>query len=551
MSTTFDEAQYSHERRRAHRCNPFHLLRLQEADLRFALVTKLGDATGGLRCLRAVFVPALLVIGFLVSAGISSHSAQLVSALRGAITDSFGWVYLGSMTALLIFALLLAFSSFGRHTLGPSGEEHHGAEPDGGEPASDAPAYSRPTWFAMIFCAGTGVQLVYASVSEPLLQLAAPPFGRTGSQDSLLNAMNISMFHWALHPWAAFAVVALCIGYFAHRRGLPLALSSAFWPLIGDRIYGPIGRSINALGAGITIVAVLSGLLLAAPALGSGLHQLGCALDDISVQLLVVVGISVAAAASLALGRGLRRLCELNLLVVGAMLLFVLVAGQTTLLASSFLDNVWAYLSYLPSNAKELGIANNATESRWLETWTIPYWVWAIAWAPAVGLFIARISRGRTIREVVIAVVIAPALLNALWLATFANSAFYEQAFGDGMLGFAKSGNQVEAVFEMLGSLPWPTLGIVLAIVSMMLFAITSTSAAAFSLSSAMTRNEANASHRTYIVVALGSAAVFAVLVQANALLESVALALALPLCLLLLAMCAGLLRALFAERAR
>jgi choline/glycine/proline betaine transport protein len=343
-----------------------------------------------------------------------------------------GWLYLGSMSAFLVFALLLGFSSFGKRKLGPADSE---------------PEFSRLTWFAMVLSAGTSVQFVYSAVADPLMQAAAPPFGRTGPQEVTLNAMSITLFHWSLHPWAVFAVVALCLAYASHRRGLPLKLSSAFYPALGERVHGRPGAVIDAIAILSTLLIVAATLVMSTPAITAGLHHLWHVPPGLTTQLGIILIVSCVAtiAAASGLRQAMRRLSELNLAIVAGLLLFVLLAGQTLYLIANFADNLWAYLSYLPSNANELGLGANNTESRWLERWTVPYWAWWIAWAPAVGLFIAKISKGRTIRDVVVFVLIVPALVSSAWFATLGSAAFFEQAprpRHDELCGLGKPGGR-------------------------------------------------------------------------------------------------------------
>ncbi|MBL4637564.1 MAG: BCCT family transporter [Kofleriaceae bacterium] len=486
-------------------------------------MTKVDDAQSWP---AALVVPVLLAIALLIVAAVSPNSTHLLSLVRDAIESTFGWIYLGGATVFLVVTLLLAFSSFGKRKLGPT---------------DATPKHSRFTWFAMLLSAGTGVQFVYASVSEPLLQVAAPPFGREGPGDAFLNAMNLSLFHWGLHPWAVFALVAVSLGTFAHRRSLPLKLSSAFYPVLGERIHGPWGHVIDACALLATILVGISGLVVAAGSLEVGMYRLWQVPTGLLIKLLCVLGMASAAILSVALGlqSGIRPFSQLTLIAAGTMLLFVLTLGQATLV-SSFFDDIWVYISYLPANSKELGIDANRTELRWLQTWTIPYWAWTIACAPSVGLFIAKISYGRTIREVVIAVVICPTILSSLWITAFANSAFYEQRIGKGMLEFAASRDICAAVFELMGTFPWPAVGVFLSVLCMVLFAITSVSSASFTLVN-LSVKEAGARQRAAAVAALGFGAAFTLVIGGAAILSNAALVMALPICILLLVMCVSL----------
>lgn len=446
--------------------------------------------------------------------------------------ETLGWAYLASMSAMVVFVLLVGFSSLGKRKLGSD---------------ESKPEYSRGSWFAMLLSAGTGVQLMYAAVSEPLQQVAAPPFGREGPQEEYLNAMNIAIFHWGLHPWAAVTLVALCLGYLSHRRGLPLRLSSAFHPLLGERVHGRIGLLIDGAAALATLLVVASGLAIAASVIAAGLNHLWSDVPpSLATQLCVLLALSVVATTSAAFGipRGIRPLSELNLLAAGALLLFVFLAGQTLYLASSYADNLWAYLSYLPANSTELGATANETEARWLQRWTIPYWAWWLAWAPCVGTFIAKISKGRSIREVVVFALIVPALCSSLWLTVFGNSAFYEQELGQGMMNVAASGIQEVAVFELLDALPLSTVGAALMLLCMFLFAVTSTDSALLIVAE-LRGDQPRGHERAHVAGAAGIAAALSVCLGGASLLEHATLAIALPICVLLLAMGGCLFRSL------
>lgn len=474
----------------------------------------------------------LPLVTILVLLALAAVRPNLIPKAHRFLGVHLGWLYLGSMSVFLVFALLLGFSSLGKRKLGT---------------ANSQPEFSRVTWFAMVLSAGTSVQFVYSAVAEPLMQAAAPPFGRAGPQEGALNAMNITLFHWSLHPWAVFTVVALCLAYASHRRELPLKFSSAFYPALGDRVHGRPGAVIDAIATLSTILIVAATLVTSAPAITAGLEHLWYVPPGLTTQLGIVLAVSCVAtiAAASGLRQAIRRFCELNLVIIVGLLLFVLLAGQTLYLAANFADSIWAYLSYLPSNANELGLGANHTESRWLQRWTVPYWAWWIAWAPAVGLFIAKISKGRTIRDVVVFVLIVPALVSSAWFATLGNAAFFEQTQGQGMMSFAASGHQEAAIFELLDSLPWSQLGIVLTIMCMLLCAITSTAAASVAMAASASDSRAQ---RVYGAGTAGIIA-FATLCAGSAIaLWSAALAMALPLCGLILVMCVCLLRAVRTE---
>ncbi len=299
------------------------------------------------------------------------------------IVENVSWFYVLAVALILLSTLFMAASRYGDIKLGP---DH--SQPD----------YKSSTWFAMLFSAGMGIGLMFFGVAEPVMHFIAPPVGDPNTVQAAREAMKLTFFHWGLHAWAIYAVVALILAFFSYRHGLPLTLRSALYPLIGKRIYGPIGHAVD-------IFAIISTVLGIATSLGYGVLQINSGFNYLfglpvgtNVQVFLIVAITALATLSVATGldKGIRILSEINLSLAVILLVLVLMLGPTALLLKSFVENTGGYLSEIVSNTFNL-FAYEPTD--WLGGWTLLYWGWWLSWSPFVGMFIARVSRGRTIRE--------------------------------------------------------------------------------------------------------------------------------------------------------
>ncbi|HAS50127.1 MAG TPA: choline transporter, partial [Gammaproteobacteria bacterium] len=411
-------------------------------------------------CRPVFFISAgLILLVCLYGAGFSEHAAVTFSSTQRWLVTNFGWFYMASIAFFFGFVVYLAFSRFANIKLGPDDSE---------------PDYSYISWFAMLFSAGMGIGLLFFGVSEPLTHFAQPPSGIGGTTAAANRAMEITFFHWGLQAWSVYIVVGLSLAYFSFRHGLPLSVRSALYPLIGDRIYGPIGHAVD-------IFAVLGTMFGVATSLGLGVMQVNAGLNflfgvEIStyVQILLIVFITGMATISVVAGldAGIRRISELNLLLALVMLVFILVAGPTATLLSALMQNVGGYLSSMVDMTFNL-YAYEPKE--WMGDWTLFYWGWWISWSPFVGMFIARISRGRTIREFIIGVLLVPAGFTFLWLSLFGNTALTMELADSGInLVTAALEDSPTALFVMLGQLPWSNVMSLVATLLIITFFVTS-----------------------------------------------------------------------------
>ncbi len=480
----------------------------------------------------AAVVATLFVLG---TAFFPGRAATLAGQLQDGIVSRFGWFYILSVALFLFFSLWLMLSRYGRIRLGDD---------------EDEPDYGYLTWFAMLFAAGMGIGILFYGVAEPMLHFGAPRFSEPGSIAAAKEAMETTFFHWGLHAWAIYIVVGLSLAYFGYRHGLPLTVRSTLYPLLGERIHGPLGHLVDVMAVLGTLFGIATSLGFGVLQVGSGLAFLGWLPATTTNHVLLIAAITAITMLSAASGldRGVRRLSELNVLLAIALVCFVFIVGPTVFLLSTFVESVGLYLQELVLNSFRTTAFRHA---EWQKTWTMFYWGWWISWAPFVGMFIARISRGRTIREFIAGVMFVPTLFAFFWFAVLGNTAIHLDLFQGGKLAAAVAQDVPTALFKMLESLPLAQITTVLAVALVATFFVTSADSGALVIDTIVNggRSDGPAWRRAFWAVLTG--AIAAVLLVAGGLqgLQSAAIATALPFAVIMLAMCAGLLKALRAER--
>ncbi len=427
----------------------------------------------------SVFFPAvgILVTAVFVAGVFPQQSDAVLNALQLMIVSNASWFYVLVMGVVLVVVFVFAFSRHGDIKLGPDHSE---------------PAYGFISWFSMLFAAGMGIGLMFFGVAEPVMHYLAPPIGDAGTNLAAAQAMQLTYFHWGFHAWAMYAAVALVLAYFAYRHQLPLTLRSAFYPLIGERIYGPWGAMVDVFA----IVCTTCGI---SASLGYGVLQINAGLNylfDVPVSEVVQVGLialtMLIAAGSVALGldTGIKRLSEINIGLSVLLLVGVLIAGPTVLLLSGAVQNFGGYLAELVPKTFNLYVYN---PTDWLGGWTILYWGWWISWTPFVGIFIARISRGRTIREFLLGVTIVPTLYIILWMSVFGGSAIELISNGGFVeLGEAVQNNQAIALFKFLDYLPGSGILSMICLAMIIIFFVTSADSGAMVLNMLSSGGEDN-----------------------------------------------------------
>jgi len=486
---------------------------------------------------RPVFyLSSLSILVLVLFALIAPQAADtFFTDLQSTIIQNGSWFYVVSVAIILMTVLYLGFSSLGEIRLGP---EH--CKPD----------YSLPSWLSMLFAAGMGIGLMFFGVAEPVMHFLSPPTATQGTTDAVREAMKMTFFHWGLHAWAIYAVVGLILAYFSFRLNLPLTLRSALYPMIGDRIYGWAGHTVDILAVVSTVFGIATSLGLGAAQINSGLNYLFGLEESIPVQIYLMIGIIAVAIVSVATGldKGIRRLSELNMILAIALLLFILILGPTVFLLAAYVQNTGAYLSDIVRNTFNL-FAYDKTD--WIGGWTIFYWGWWLAWAPFVGLFIARISRGRTIREFVIGVLVIPTAFTLFWMTVFGNSAIdliYTQ--GVDKLGDMVSTNAPVALFVFLENFPFQGFLSFIATLMVIVFFVTSCDSGAMVVDMLCShgRNDTPVWQRIYWAVGVG--VVSGILLTAGGLnaLQTMTIATALPFAIILLISLVGLIKALRIE---
>ncbi|MCH9702491.1 MAG: BCCT family transporter [Actinomycetia bacterium] len=486
----------------------------------------------------AVFIPAsIIIIGLIVFAVIyASTAADAFTRLNSVIADGVGWWYVLVITGFVVFAIYCGASRIGTIRLGEDDEK---------------PEFSAVAWLAMLFSAGMGIGLVYYGVAEPLTHYVNPPesLGVAGQTDEAADqAQALTLFHWGLHPWAIYVVVGLGMAYMTYRRGRPLAVRWLLEPLLGrKRIEGPIGHAVD-------VTAVVGTLFGVATSLGFGITQIAAGLEDLGWieinnwwMVGMIAAITVVATASVVSGvsRGLKWLSNTNMFLAAVLALFVLLLGPTLFLLQAFVQNLGTYIQSLPEFMLRTA---PFSDGEWLSGWTIFYWGWWISWAPFVGMFIARISRGRTIREFVVAVLLVPTIIGALWFTIFGDSAILRQR-DSGTMVVDGAVDTNTSLFHLLDGLPIATITSLLAIVVIVFFFITSSDSGSLVidiLSSGGELDPPKASRVYWAALEGVAAAVLLVVGGAGSLtaLQTASIATAVPFSLVMVAACVSVLRA-------
>lgn len=408
----------------------------------------------------------LLVLFLLFGAIFTDTASDVFPAALDFVSTRFGWFYILSVAFFIGFAVWLVFSRYATVRLGPD---------------DSRPEFSTPTWFSMLFSAGMGIGLLFYGVAEPIMQYSNPPVGQGETPAAAEMALPLTYFHWGIHAWAVYVLMALAIAYFSFRRQLPLAIRSAFYPLLGERIHGSIGHVIDIIAVFGTTFGLATSLGLGSLQINAGLNYLfpESVPDAVSTQLIIIAVITGAATISLVTGvdKGIRRLSELNMIIAALLMVFVFVVGPTLFILNSFTEHVG---SYLQTFVQRTFWTDSLGDGEWNKSWTLFYWGWWIAWSPFVGMFVARISRGRTIREFILGVALVPTIVTFVWLSVFGDTAIYLELFEGGGIARAVSNDVDTAIYVMLEKLPLAALTSLLAATVVAVFFVTSSDSASF-----------------------------------------------------------------------
>ncbi|NGR08370.1 BCCT family transporter [bacterium SGD-2] len=479
------------------------------------------------------FTSGAFILGLLAFAAIAPNALQrLFSAVQAWIFSNASWFYMLAVAVILLATVYAALSRYGEIKLGP---DH--SEPD----------FRDITWYSMLFAAGMGIGLMFFGVAEPVMHFLEPPVGEGGTVQAARQAMGITFFHWGLHAWAVYAMVALILAYFAFRHGLPLTLRSALYPMLGERIYGPIGHAVDIFAIIGTVFGVATSLGLGVAQINTGLNYLFDLPVGVNTQIALIVvacGLATLSAAS-GLDRGIKTLSELNMALAVLLMLFVLFAGPTIFLMQTLVENTGYYLSGIVQRTFNLYAYQ---PSDWIGGWTVFYWGWWISWSPFVGVFIARISRGRTIRQFVGGVLLVPTGFTFMWMTVFGDTAIHF-IMSEGMtsLGETVQADTTVALFVFLEQLSWPVVTCTIAIAMVVVFFVTSADSGALVVDQLAAGGAVNAPvwQRIFWSVLMGAVAIVLLLADGLTALQTATIATALPFSLILLVAMWGLFQAL------
>jgi len=487
-------------------------------------------------------ISALLIIFFVTGTIMFPELANMhLGTVKNWCIEHFDWFFMGSASVVLIFCLFLIISPFGRVRLG------------GDDAKTD---FSRISWFSMLFAAGMGIGLMFWGVAEPMAYFSGwggTPLGvEAWTPEAAKLAMATTIYHWGLHAWAIYAVVALSLAFFCYNKGMPLTIRSAFYPLLGERVWGWIGHLIDVMAVLATMFGLATSLGFGASQASSGLNFLFDIPDALNTQIAIIIGVTFLAILSVMRGLdgGVKVLSNTNMVLAFVLLIFVIFTGPTLAILKGFFSTTSDYLS----NLIPLSVWTDRPDQDWMHGWTVFYWAWWVSWSPFVGMFIARISRGRTIREFLIAVLLVPTLVTLIWMSSFGISAL-EQA-QNGIGGLAEGINSATAslaTFQMLENLPFNQITTGLGILLVMVFFVTSSDSGSLVIDSITAGGKLDAPAPQRIFWAIMQGGIAGALLygggkEALGALQAGAITTALPFTLILLVMCFSLYRGL-AER--
>lgn len=475
----------------------------------------------------STIVAMLLLMTTLIAPGASNI---IFSQVQDWIIEYFGWFYVASVAFFIIVVIILAFGPTGRLRLGPDD-----AEPD----------FPYLSWLAMLFAAGMGIGLMYFAVAEPIQHYSAPPEEEPGTILAAREAMVITFTHWGIHGWSIYALIGLSLAYFSYRKGLPLTLRSGLFPLLGKKINGWSGDAVD-------IFAICGTLFGIATSLGFGVSQMAAGLNHVydipnstvvqASLIIIVMGIATLSVLS-GVDRGVRRLSELNLILAVLLMLFVLITGPTLFLLRALVQNFGLYLDHFFVRTFTL----YAYEPRaWMANWTLFYWAWWIAWSPFVGMFIARISRGRTVREFIIGVLLVPTAFTFLWMTIFGNTAIaFDLGIAKGAIAQAVNANLSTALFEFFEFLPGVTITSTLAILLVGVFFVTSADSGSLVIDTLASGGIEDTPRwqRIYWCLVIGATATLLMIAGGLGALQAATLMAALPFCFIMILLAYGLIR--------
>jgi choline/glycine/proline betaine transport protein len=479
------------------------------------------------------FTSAGLIVFFVaVTLFFESRVDDLFNQVQGAVSTYAGWFFVGTMNVILVFVVALLLGRFSSIRIGGEGAK---------------PEFSNAAWFSMLFSAGMGIGLLFYGVAEPMFHFVASPLAEAGTPEAARVAMDFTFLHWGLHPWSVYALVGLALAFFAFNKGLPLSIRAVFYPIFGERIYGPIGNVIDIMATVATMFGVATSLGLGVQQVNAGLNHLFPAVPQSAlVQMLLIAGITAIATWSVVRGldAGIKFLSQLNVIIAATLMIFVLLFGPTLFILNAFIENIGIYFQHFPS----LSTWNETYDNtEWQNGLTVFYWGWWIAWSPFVGMFIARVSYGRTIGEFIAGVLLIPALVTFLWLSTFGGAALEIEMFGAGGIAEAVQNNLPVSLFVLLENFPFSAVSSLLAVVVVITFFVTSSDSGSLVIDiiTAGGNTEPPKIQRIFWAVMEGLVAATLLIGGGLVALQTAAISTGLPFAIILLGMCWALYKGL------
>lgn len=468
-----------------------------------------------------------IIISIVLTLLFQEQAEKYFNDIQNFISNTVGWFFVLCVNIFLIFVIYLAFSKYGYIRIG-------------GKDAK--PEFKTLSWFAMLFSAGMGIGLLFWSIAEPVTHFMNPPLAEGGTPLAAQEAMNFTFLHWGFHAWGIYALVGLALAYFTYSHGLPLTIRSVFYPVLGDKIYGKIGDIIDIFAVLATVFGLATSLGLGVQQIAAGLAHVFGISSGIVTQISLIVAITLIATVSVVLGvdKGVKFLSEWNMRTAVLLLLLVVVLGPTIFILQSFVQNSGNYFySFLQISTW----TESYTGNNWQNAWTVFYWGWWIAWSPFVGMFIARISKGRTIKEFILGVLIVPSLITFFWITAFGSTSIQQALTGDLAVLNAVEDNVATALFVFLEDYPFAVVLNVIGVILIAGFFVTSSDSGSLVVDSLTSGGKIDAPVGQRVFWALAEGTVAAVLLIGGGLqaLQTASIATGLPFAFILLFMCYSL----------
>jgi choline/glycine/proline betaine transport protein len=484
-----------------------------------------------------LYISSVIILLFVIfGMFMPKEMGNVANAVFAFLTTDFGWLYLLTVGFFIVFVYGIAFSRFGKIKLGKD---------------DDKPEFTNFQWFSMLFGGGMGIGLVFWSVAEPMMDYLSPPMGTGSTPDAMRTAMRIVFFHWGIHPWVIFAICGLALAYFQFRKDLPFLVSSAFYPLIGDRIYGPIGKAIDILSVFATVFGVATSLGLGSSQIATGIQYIwGIKATPGTISIIIAIITALFTLATISgLHKAMQITANIKVWLSVAFMIFIFLFGGTLFILNNFTDSLGAYLQNFVGQTFWMGNIS------WLKGWTIFYWAWWIAWAPFVGQFIARVSKGRTIREFVLAVTLLPSGFSLIWLAIYGGAGFNLNKIAHGAIQAAVKADYTTALFATLHQMPLYFITAPLAIILIVACFVAAADSATYVLAMLTSNGDMNPGKkiRSFWGIIQGAFTIILILVgggtAALSVLQTVSIVAAFPFMLIMLAMCYSIYKVLNQEK--